>query len=94
VLRDDDLVVAPHLGEPVAELLGVAHRRREGDHLHVLGQVNDHLLPDGSTEAVGEVVDLVHHDEAEPVEGAGPRVHHVPQHLGGHDDDRGLAVDR
>jgi hypothetical protein len=80
--------------EPVAELLGVAHRRRQRHHLHVLGQVDDHLLPDGPAEAVGEVVHLVHDDEAEPGRGSRPGVEHVAQHLGGHDDDRGLAVDR
>src|SRR5699024_5425810 len=31
LLRDDDLGAAADLREPVAELLGVAHRRRERD---------------------------------------------------------------
>ena len=32
--------------QPLAELLGVGHRRRQRDHGHRLGQVDDHLLPD------------------------------------------------
>ena len=92
-LLDDRGGVATHGLQPLAELLGVGHRRRERHQAHRLRQVDDHLLPDGATAAVGEVVHLVHHDEAEPVQGARARVEHVAQHLGGHDDDRRLAVD-
>ena len=94
MLRDDDLVVAAHLGQPGAELLGVAHRRRERDHLDVLGEVDDDLLPHRPPEPVGEVVDLVHHHVAETAQGRRPGIHHVAQHLGGHDHHGRLAVDR
>ena len=57
-------------------------------------EVDDHLLPDRAAEPVGEVVDLVHDDVPEPHEGGRGRIHHVAEHLGGHDDDRRLAVDR
>ncbi|KZM36846.1 hypothetical protein OJAG_04830 [Oerskovia enterophila] len=86
-------VAADHL-EPVAELLGVGHGRGQRHELDVVGEVDDDLFPDGSAEPVGEVVDLVHDDEREPVEGARARVEHVAQDLGRHDDDRGVAVDR
>ena len=56
--------------------------------------MDDDLFPDGTPEAVGEVVDLVHDDEGEPGEGGGPGIHHVAQHLGRHDDHGCLAVDR
>ena len=59
-----------------------------------LGQVDDDLLPHRPAEPVGEVVHLVHDHEPEAAQGRRPGVHHVAQHLGGHDDDRRLAVDR
>ena len=57
-------------------------------------QVDDDLLPHRAAEPVGEVVHLVHDDEAEAAQGGRPGIHHVAQHLGRHDDDRRLAVDR
>jgi hypothetical protein len=48
VLVDDDVGAAAYLGEPVAELLGVAHRRGQGDDANRLGQVDDHLFPHGA----------------------------------------------
>ena len=102
VLLDDHLGVAAHRPEPLAELLGVAHRRRQRRDLHVLGQVDDHLLPHRAPLAVGEVVHLVHHhvgQAPQPVRpavaggGLGPGVQHVAQHLGGHHDHVGVTVD-
>ena len=61
MLLDHDDRLAPYRGEPLAELLGVAHRGGECCHCNVLREVDDHLFPHSSTEAVGEVVDLVHH---------------------------------
>ncbi len=92
-LGDDHLGTAAHGVQPVAELLGVGDGRGERDEGDRLGEVDDDLLPDGAAEAVGEVVHLVHDDVAEPVEGAGARVEHVAQHLGGHDHHGGVAVD-
>ena len=93
-LGDDDLHLAADRREPLAELLGVADRRRQRHDLHRVGQADDHLFPHRAAEPVGEVVHLVHDDVAEVVEGARAGVDHVPQHLGRHDDDRGLGVDR
>jgi hypothetical protein len=98
--------VSPRTGaEPLAELLGVAHRGRQGGDLHVLREVDDHLLPDGAALAVGQVVHLVHHDVRQPAQPVAARaastvashrpvgVQHVAQHLGGHHDHVGVAVD-
>ena len=62
--------VAAHGDQPVAELLGVGHRRRQADQRDVLGQLDDDLLPDRAAEPVGQVVHLVHDDVAEPVQRA------------------------
>ena len=94
VLGDHHRHVTPDLGEPRAELLRVRHRGRQRDQPDVRREVDDHLLPHRAAEPVGEVVDLVHDDVAEPHEGRRGRIHHVAEHLGGHDDDRRLAVDR
>lgn len=52
------------------------------------------LLPYRTAESIGQVVHLVHHDEAEGVQSTRTRVQHVAQDLGGHHHDRGIAVDR
>ncbi len=93
VLGDDHPGAAADGVQPVAELLGVGHGRGERDQGDGLGEVDDDLLPDRAAEAVGEVVDLVHDHVAEAVEGAGARVEHVAEHLGGHHHHRGVAVD-
>src|SRR5699024_12090895 len=92
-LGDHHGSVPAHLGEPVAELLGVGHCRRQGDQVHVLGQVQDDLLPHRPTEPVGEVVHLVHHHIAQAPQRGRGAVQHVPQHLGGHHHHRRLTVD-
>jgi hypothetical protein len=94
VLGDHHRHVSPDLREPGAELLRVRHRGRQRDQPDLRREVDDHLLPDRAAEPVGEVVDLVHDDVPEPREGGRGRIHHVAEHLGGHDDDGGLAVDR
>ena len=92
VLVDDDRGVAAHGDQPVAELLGVAHRGRQADQRDVLGELQDHLLPHRAAEPVGQVVHLVHHDEAEVGQLPAARVDHVAQHLGGHHHHLGVAV--
>ena len=93
VLVDDHVGAAAHLGQPVAELLGVAHRRRQRHHPHRLGQVDDDLFPHRAAGAVRQVVHLVEHDVAEVAQRRRAGVEHVAQHLGGHDHDRRVAVD-
>ena len=55
--------------------------------------MDDDLLPHRAAEPVGEVVHLVHDDATEAPQRRRPGVQHVAQHLGRHDDDRGLAVE-
>jgi len=92
-LGDDDVGVAPHGLQPVAELLGVRHRRAQRDQAHVLGQVDDHFLPHRPAEPVGQVVHLVHDDIREVAQQVAVGVEHVAQHLGGHDHDARARVD-
>ncbi len=94
VLFDDDLGVAADGDEPLGELLRIAHRRTQGHEGDRVREVDDHLFPDGASEAVGEIVHLVHHDVAETAQRVRAAVEHVAQHLGGHDDDGRLAIDR
>ncbi len=70
VLVDDDGGVAAHGLDPAAELLGVAHGRRQADQSHVLGQVEDDLLPHRAPHPVGQEVHLVHHDMRKPLQGS------------------------
>jgi hypothetical protein len=93
VLVHDHRDPAAHAVQPVAELLGVADRGRQRDQRDRLGQVDDDFFPNGAAGPVGQVVHLVQHHETEPVERGRLGVEHVPQHFGGHDDDRRLAVD-
>ena len=92
-LADDDRRVPADGDQPLAELLGVADRRRQRDQGDRLREVDDHLFPDRAAEPVGEVVHLVHDHVAEAVDRRGLGVEHVAQHLGGHHDHGGVAVD-
>jgi hypothetical protein len=93
VLLEHDRRVAADGDQPVAELLRVAHRRRQRDQAHALRKVDDHLFPHGTAEPVGQVVDLVHDDVAETPQRRRTGVEHVAQNLGRHDDDGRLTVD-
>lgn len=55
--------------------------------------MDDDFLPDGAAEAVGEVVDLIHHHIAQVVKGCRVRVQHVPEDFRGHHDDGSVTVD-
>ena len=94
VLVDHHGGVAAHGLDPAAELLGVADRRRQADQPHLLGQVQDDLLPHRAAHPVGQEVHLVHHDVRKSVQRIRTRVEHVAQHLGGHHHHRRVAVDR
>ena len=93
VLVDDHRGPAAHLGQPLTELLGVAHRRGQRDHPDRLGQVDDDLFPHRAAERVGQVVHLVQDHVAQAGQGGRAAVEHVAQHLGGHHHDGCLAVD-
>ncbi|CFJ02915.1 Uncharacterised protein [Mycobacterium tuberculosis] len=94
MLVDHHRGVAPHRLDPTAELLGVAHRRRQADHPHVVGQLQDHLLPHRTPHPVGEEMHLIHHHIGKPLQRRRIRVEHVAQHFGGHHHHRRVAVDR
>ncbi len=94
VLVDDHRGVTAHGLDPAAEFFGVAHRRRQADHPHLGGQVQDHLLPDSTAHAVGQKVDLVHHHMRKPMQRGRIRIQHVAQHFGGHDHHRSIGVYR
>jgi len=86
--------VTAHGLDPAAELLGVAHRRRQADQAHLFGQVQDHFLPYRAAHPVGEEVDLVHDHVRQGTQCFRPGVEHVAKHLGGHHHDGGVPVDR
>jgi hypothetical protein len=92
VFGHDHVGVAAYGLQPIAELLGVRHGRREGHETDLLWEVDDDLLPHGTAESVGEVVHLVHHHVCEAIEERRVGVQHVPQDLGGHHDDAGAGV--
>ena len=93
VLVHDDRDAAAQVVQPVAELLGVADRGRQGHHAHRLRQVDDDLFPHRAAGPVGQVVHLVQDHVTEALEGGRSGVEHVPEHLGGHHHDGRLAVD-
>ena len=80
--------------DPVGQLLGIRHRCRQTHEADGGGEVDDDLLPHRTAVRVLEVVDLVEHHPLEALQRRGPAVDHVAQHLGGHHDDLGVAVDR
>ena len=93
-LLDDRRRLSPHRLDPRCELLGIRDRRRQAHHANVGREVNDDLFPHRAAVRVLEVVHLVEDHESQTVEGRRPRVDHVAQHLGRHDHDGRVAVDR
>ena len=69
VFVDDHRGVTADRLDPVAELLGVAHRRRQTDDPHRRFEVQDHLFPHRPAEPVRQEVDLVHDDVGQTVQG-------------------------
>ena len=94
LLLDDDPRRSPQGADPVTELFRVGDGGGQTHDGHGGGQVDQHLLPDRPAIRVLQVVHLVHHDRLEPRERVAALVQHVAQHLGRHDDDRRLTVDR
>jgi len=91
---DHHIDLAAHFIEPLAEFLGIGDRRGQRDQLNRIGQPEDHFLPDGAAEPVGQIVHLVHHYRGKPRQGPRAGIDHVAEHLGGHHHDRRLGVDR
>ena len=92
MLGHDDLSVTSHFCEPGTKLLSIRDCRRERNHLHVFGEVENNLFPNSSPKSVGEVVNLVHHHKHKVLECRGGGIDHVSEHLGGHDNDLGLGI--
>ena len=86
VLGNDNVRAAAHRIQPRAELLNVRHRSRQRNDVHMLGKVNNRLLPHRATETVRQVVHLIHHHIAQAGQRGRVGVEHVAQHLGGHHD--------
>ena len=85
--------IPANLGQPVAELLRVGHGRGQRHQLDGRGEPDDDLFPHRSAEAVGQVMDLIHHDVTEIAQRRRVGIDHVPEHLGGHDHDVGVRVE-
>ncbi len=94
VLVDHHRRIAPHGLDPATELLGVADRRRQADHPHLVGQMQDHLLPHRTTHPVGEEMHLVHDHEGKSLQRRRIGVEHVAQHFGGHHHHGRVGVHR
>ena len=82
--------------DPIGQLPGIGHRRREGHQLDHRRAMNDRFLPDGSALGVVHVVALVEHHGLHVGQGVialvGLGVEHVSEDLRGHDDDGGLPI--
>ncbi len=78
--------------DPGRDLVGVGDGGGEADELDVLRAEDDGLFPGGSPLLIGQVVDLVEDDAVDIVQIPGGLEQHVPQDLGRHDDDAGVAV--
>ena len=89
----DELGTAPSLTDPGCEVLGVGDGRREADELGVPRGVDDDLLPHRASESILEVVHLVEDHEAQVCQRIDVCIDHVAEDLGGHHDDRSIAVD-
>jgi hypothetical protein len=93
-LLDHDGGLPAERADPLPELLRVRDRGGQAHDGDRPREMDQDLLPDGPSVGVLEVMDLVHHDPAQSLQRAAALVEHVPQDLGGHHDDRRLAVDR
>ena len=81
-------------GHPRRDLADVADRRGEADQANVARRLDDQLLPHGAARVVVDVVHLVEHDVADPIDARGLVVEHVAQDLRGHHQDRRAVVER
>mmetsp|Transcript_40497 Transcript_40497/g.95118 ORF Transcript_40497/g.95118 Transcript_40497/m.95118 type:complete len:400 (-) Transcript_40497:590-1789(-) len=76
--------------DPVGELHGVGRGRREEDHVDVVGQHDDDLLPDHPTLGIVDVVHLVEDDPLDVPDQVGPPIEHASQYLRGDDEHGGV----
>ena len=93
LVLDDRRGRAPDRLDPLPQLTGVRHRRRQADEPHVGREADDDLLPDRAPVGVLQVVHLVEDHHVQVVEGGRPRIEHVAEHLGGHHHNGRVAVD-
>ena len=63
--RNNDAGAPAHLFKPSSELLGIGNRGTKRYDFHVFREVKDYLFPDSSSEAIGQVVNLIHDHVAE-----------------------------
>ncbi len=84
---DDHRGVAPHRAQPIPQLTGVVHRRRETDEADLGRRHHQDFLPDAAPVGILNEMDLVEDDRVEALEKVRAGEEHVAQHLGGHDDD-------
>ena len=94
LLLDDHSRGTAERPDPLAELLRVADGRGQTHDGDAEREMDEDLLPHGAAVRVLQVMDLVHHDERQALEGVAPLVEHVPEDLGGHHHHRRLGVDR
>ena len=94
-LLDDRLGLAAHRLHPRRDLLRVRDGRRQRDDRDLGREVDDHLFPHRAAgRGPGGSAPRRARRSAGPSSVGEPRVDHVAQHLGGHHDDRRVAVDR
>ena len=94
ILLEDERRRPAAFFDPCREFGCVGNRCRETHERDAPVEVDDDLLPYRTSFPILQVVDLVQHDHGHVVEIWTVRVHHVPQDLGGHDDDGCRSIDR
>ena len=60
----------------------------------MIREVENDLFPHSTAGSIGQKVDLIHDHVGQAIEGRRFCVNHIAQHLGGHDDDLCIRVDR
>ena len=94
MFRHHELGVPAYGFNPVCKVLDIRHSGGESDDPNALRQVDDHFLPNRSSEPVSEIMDLVENHIAQGVERCRMLVEHIAQHFGGHHHDVGLGIYR
>ncbi len=92
VIVDDESDRAMGAADPAGDLRGVGDRCGEADQLDVIRAEDDRFFPGRAALWIGEVMDLVEDHGLDVVQLPRALEEHVPQDLGGHDDDAGVTV--